>query len=149
MVNPFIRYAEKQDIPEILTLMDQLGYPTSQDVLIKRFDRFVQVPGHGIAVALINKEIVGWIAWSTSEFFVFDKTRFHIEGLVVKSGYRQRGIGKSLMSFVEDIARAHKPSLVAVTTRIDRAKEGTHDFYKKLGYKNEGHMAMLYLTKEM
>ena len=34
-------------------------------------------------------------------------------------------------------------------TTLRRAQDGTHDFYKRIGYKNEGHMAKLYLRKEL
>ncbi|HHY0700115.1 TPA: GNAT family N-acetyltransferase, partial [Legionella anisa] len=79
--------------------------------------------------------------------FVSETTRFHIEGLVVDQGYRNQGIGKKLMITVEEFARQFSPCIIDLTSGLRRAKEGSHDFYKSLGYQNEGHMAKLYLRK--
>jgi len=100
-------------------------------------------------VAEYNSEIAGWIAWSKTYLFVNDKVRFHIEGLVVDEKYQGRGIGKKLMKFVEDMASAHAPCIIDLKSGLRRAKAGTHDFYKTLGYINEGEMAKLYLRKEL
>ena len=75
--------------------------------------------------------------------------RFHIESLVVNEKYRGCGIGKKLMLFVEDIARKFSPAIIDLTSGLRRAKDGSHEFYKALGYNNEGHMAKLYLRKEV
>jgi len=97
----------------------------------------------------MDKQIAGLVAWSRSSLFVSDSTRFHIEGLVVASRYRGQGIGKMLMKFVEDIAKESSPAIIDLTSGLRRAKAGSHEFYKNLGYKNEGYMAKLYLRKEL
>jgi hypothetical protein len=44
----------------MLPLLSQLGYPTALDVLQKRFYKFTQSPGYGVAVAITdNDQIVG------------------------------------------------------------------------------------------
>lgn len=53
------------------------------------------------------------------------------------------------MQFVENYARQFSPAIIDLTSGLRRASEGTHEFYKKLGYKNEGLMAKLYLRKEI
>ncbi|HHF7373672.1 TPA: GNAT family N-acetyltransferase [Legionella bozemanae] len=102
---------------------------------------------YGVLLAEIAGKVVGWIAWSKSYLFVSETTRFHIEGLVVDQGYRNQGIGKKLMITVEEFARKFSPCIIDLTSGLRRAKEGSHDFYKSLGYQNEGHMAKLYLRK--
>lgn len=144
-----IKNATIADISELLPLLEQLGYPVSQSKLQERFNRFIQNNGYGIAIATLENKTVGLIAWSKSYRLISDFTRFHIEGIVVDKTYRARGIGKKLMIFVEDIARQSTPSLVDLTSGLRRAKDGSHDFYKSLGYKNDGPMAKLYLRKEL
>jgi hypothetical protein len=39
--------------------------------------------------------------------------------------------------------------IIDLTSGLRRAKAGSHEFYKNLGYKNEGYMAKLYLRKEL
>lgn len=144
-----IRNATIADIPELLPLLEQLGYPVSESKLQERFNHFMQNDGYGIVIAALENTIVGLVAWSKSYRLISDFTRFHIEGIVVNKLYRGRGIGKKLMIFVEVIARQSSPSLVDLTSGLRRAKDGSHDFYKSLGYKNDGLMAKLYLRKEL
>jgi len=144
-----IREATDKDTPALLPLLDELGYPVSFKDFNIRFKRFLQNPGYGVALCEMDKQIAGLVAWSRSSLFVSDSTRFHIEGLVVASRYRGQGIGKMLMKFVEDIAKESSPAIIDLTSGLRRAKAGSHEFYKNLGYKNEGYMAMLYLRKEL
>ncbi len=147
--NPIIRHSNVNDIPGLLVLLEQLGYPCGLEDLKARLIRFLNNPGYGVAICEINTEIVGMVAYSKSELFVSDKSRFHIESLVVLKSYRGKGIGKQLMLFVEKIAKHNSPSIVDLTSGLRRAVDGSHEFYKNLGYKNEGPMAKLYLRKEL
>jgi len=133
----------------MVQLMLELGYPTAQQDLAIRFASFMQNPGYGVAVCQLNEVVIGLIAWSRSELFTRDRVRFHIEALVVASQYKRNGAGKKLLEFVEEIAQKNAPSIVDLTSGLRRAKDGTHEFYHSLGYKNEGHMAKLYLSKEL
>ena len=144
-----VRSAQISDIPTLVPLMDQLGYPVSEHELKLRFERFTKNNGYGVAVACLENQVVGFVAWSGSSVFVLDKVRFYIESLVVDEKYRGYGIGKKLMLFVEDIARKFSPAIIDLTSGIRCAKYGSHEFYKNLGYHNEGPMAKLYLRKEV
>jgi GNAT superfamily N-acetyltransferase len=144
-----IREVIDKDIADLLPLLDDLGYPVSFEDFNIRLKRFLQNPGYGVVVCEMGKQIVGLVAWSKSSLFISDSTRFHIEGLVVASRYRGQGIGKMLMKFVEDISKESSPAIIDLTSGLRRAKAGSHEFYKNLGYKNEGYMAKLYLRKEL
>ncbi|MBX9742215.1 MAG: GNAT family N-acetyltransferase [Chthoniobacterales bacterium] len=144
-----IRLATLNDLPKLLPLMEQLGYPCTIDVFKKYYDQFIRHPGHEIAVACDGTKILGWIAWSQSKPFVSHQTRFRIEGIVVDASARHQGIGKKLVAFLEEVAKPSAPLIIELCTGLRRAKDGTHEFYKNLGYKNEGVMAKLYLRKEI
>lgn len=144
-----IRHATIDDTPKLLPLLSELGYPVTLEDLNRRFLKFSSNPGYGVAVCETNKEISGFIAWSKSDLFVSDTIRIHIEGLIVSTSHRGTGIGKKLMRFVEDIARQHSPAIIDLTSGLRRAQDGTHEFYKRIGYQNEGPMAKLYLRKEL
>ncbi len=145
----FIRMVTIDDIPQLLPLMEQLGYLQNEQDFQKRFGVFMNEVGYGVSVAEQDEKIVGLVAWSKSIFFVSSKTRIHIEGLVVDEHYRGQGIGKKLMVFVEEFAKKFSPCIIDLTSGVRRAKDGSHEFYKALGYKNEGYMAKLYLRKEV
>lgn len=53
------------------------------------------------------------------------------------------------MEFGEDIAKKSSPAIIDLPSGLRQAKAGSHEFYKNLGYKNEGHMVNLYLMKEL
>lgn len=144
-----IRLAIEEDISQILPLMEQLGYPQNLTELKKHFEIFTKQEGYGVAVAKNNEVVIGWVAWSRSLLFVNSKMRIHIEGLIVSNEYRGQGIGKKLMNFVENIAKANSPCIIDLTSGLRRANDGTHEFYKSLDYHNEGEMAKMYLRKEV
>ncbi|AIK97086.1 GNAT family N-acetyltransferase [Candidatus Odyssella acanthamoebae] len=150
MVNISLRPATITDIPDLLPLIDQLGYPTTEEELATRFSEFVALEGYGVVVACHQNRVIGFIAWSLSRVFVASKLRYHIEALIIDEAYRGQGIGKHLMTHFEAlVVSCGKPVLIDLTSGYRRAAEGTHDFYKALGYKNEGPMAKLYLRKEI
>lgn|GEM_PF-6712487 len=96
MTECIVRTATVLDIQKLLPLSAQFGYPTSLIACTRRFKEFTALDGYGIAVAYYGDSLVGWIAWSKSRLFISDKTRIHIEGLVVDENHRGKGIGKNL-----------------------------------------------------
>lgn len=144
-----IRHATIHDLPELISLLTELGYPCTIDDLTLRFERYMQNPGYGVAVCDVDNQIVGLVVWSKTDLFLLNGTRIRIEGLVVASSYRGKGIGKKLITFMEDIVKDNKQVIIDLTSGLRREKDGTHEFYKNLGYQNEGFMAKLYLRKEI
>ena len=144
-----IRYATHQDMESLLPLLNELGYPTTFDQLKIRYSNYIQDSRYGLVVYEDNAIIAGFIAWSKSNLFVSNAVRFHIEALVVVSHCRGKTIGKKLMEFVEQEAKKNAPSIIDLTSGLRRKKDGAHEFYKKLGYHNDGHMAKLYLRKNI
>lgn len=144
-----IRTIKPHDLPFLQGLFKQLGYPTEQSTLQKQIDLFLNQEGYGIVVAEIDQRIVGIVAWSKSIPLVVPKTRFHIEALIVDNAYRKKGVGKKLMQHVEEVAQQYKPCIIDLTSGLRRQAEGTHDFYRALGYDNQGYMAKVYLRKEI
>lgn len=144
-----IRIANEKDIPKLLPLMVQLGYPAALKEFKERFAVFTSMEGYGVAVAIISDKVVGFVAWSKSTLIVADKVRIRIEGLVVDERYRGCGVGKKLMGFVEGFANSASPAIIEITSGIRRAEDGVHEFYGNIGYTNAGPMAKLYLRKEI
>ncbi len=144
-----ISLATPDNITNILPLIAQLGYPSSSEELIARFKNFINREGYGVALASLDNKIVGFIAWSKSLLFASDKTKIHIEALVIDENYRGKQIGKKLMEYLEEIAKKYSLVIVDLTSGYRCAKDSTHIFYEVLGYHNSGEMAKLYLRKEL
>lgn len=144
-----IRQATLQDAPSILPLMVQLGYPTTSEKLIERMNFYLISPDYEVFVAQQENNIVGLVTLTFFQHFVGDKKACRITALVVDEKYRKHGIGRLLMTEVENCAKNFGYSIIELTSGLRRAKDGSHEFYKKLGYQNEGFMAKLYLRKEL
>ena len=61
-----IRNATIDDIPRLLPLLSELGYPATLEDLNRRFLKFLSNPGYGVAVYENNNEIIGFVAWAKS-----------------------------------------------------------------------------------
>lgn len=145
-----IRESKETDIKNILPLMEQLGYPSEIAQLTARFSNFINIPGYGVAIAMSNDNVIGLIAWSKSSLFVKDGSRIHIEALVVDKEYRRLGVGQALIKYLEKHIKKDKNIChIDLTSGTRRAVDGSHDFYDKLGYKNDGYMSKVYLRKEL
>lgn len=144
-----IRPFTMNDIPQILPLLEQLGYPRTEEDCQTWFARFLSEKDYGIAVATRDGRIVGFIAWSKSFVFIAPRVRIHVEAIVVDDTIRHGGMGTKLMKHVEEYAKQFAPCIIDLTSGVRRAKLGTHDFYRALGYLNEGDKAMAFFKKEL
>lgn len=133
----------------IRPLLDQLGYPLSPRDLKDRLQVYINSNCYSAFVAEIDKAIVGFIALSITELLLQPGRRCHVEALIVDNQHRKLGIGRALMAAVETYAREHGCTLVDLTSGVRRAKDGSHDFYRRLGYSDTGDMAKLHFRKEL
>jgi hypothetical protein len=138
------------DAPQLLILMKQLGYPQTDESMKSRIRTYSCEPNHQILVATRGKKIVGFIAFVIYELFVSEGKRCHIEGLIVEANQHTLNVRRKLLQAVEVFARENNSKVIDLTAGLSRSqKDGTHDFYKFLGYHNEGSKAEMYLRKEL
>jgi GNAT superfamily N-acetyltransferase len=147
--NPQIRNACIKDTPHIQHLLSQLGYPLTEATTENRITLYTSSPNFALFIAEISNQIVGLIALSLRDLFIVPTKKCCIEAIVIDEEYRGQGIGQKLMAIAEDYARSRECGVIELTSGLRRAKDGTHDFYKKLGYQNDGYYAKLYLRKEL
>lgn len=143
-----IRQATVQDAPQLLPLLDQLGYPQTVESIQDKIHTY-STPDQQIWVAEQDSHIFGLVAIVFTDMFVRNGRRCRIEGLVVNAPFRGQGVGRRLMEHTEALAKTQDCPTIELTSGLRRAPEGTHDFYKILGYSNEGLLAKLYLRKEL
>lgn len=144
-----IRSAKIEDSIQLLPLMEQMGYPQTLETMKDRLNAYLNIPYHYAFVADCGSKIVGILTMGCVEAFVYSGRGFRITTMVVDEKYRGQGIGRKLMDHAEIFAKAHGGTLIDLTSGLRRAKDGSHEFYKSLGYRNEGLMAKLYLRKEL
>lgn len=126
-----IREAEPKDAAEVARLSAELGDPMDPALAAKRIAHISEQPDNTIFVAMSGKAtICGYIQ-------VYAVSTLHsdlavIAGLVVDEPVRGKGVGMRLVVEAEEWAT--RRGLHAMTVRSRIAREGAHEFYKRIGY---------------
>ena len=60
-IHTLVRIAQISDIPALVPLMNQLGYPMLEHELKSSFERFTKNDGYGVAVACLENQVVGFV----------------------------------------------------------------------------------------
>jgi len=144
----FIRDASEKDAPKLQPLLEALEYPASIQQVEERLKTYEEL-GYKVLLAVKGETVVGFIALSFSELFVSQTKKAHIEALIVGEGFKGRGLGRLLLKKAEEVAQARGCHIIDLTSGKRRKSSGTHEFYKKLGYNNEGYWAKDYLRKKL
>ena len=129
----FIRIAQKEDLPTLLALSTQLGYPVLQGEFAARLDRVLSLPDHTILVAETGGRVVGWVH-GMLRYLLVEETQVFIGGLVVNEAHRNQRIGEKLMAAIEEWGRGLGAGEVCVYSNVIR--ERAHKFYERIGYES-------------
>lgn len=86
-------------------------------------------------VAEHNNQVIGFVS-AVKLFGCIDNCYIDITCLVVSQHFQGKGIGKSLLEFVESIGHTYKIKNFSIISGLHRKE--AHDFYKKNGYELGG-----------
>ena len=134
MIEPLmtIRGARLADAPRLAALSGVLGYPVASDVLAQRLGRLLARAEHVVLLAEAPAaHVVGWLHGAEQELMEYGR-RFEILGLVVDAEHRRHGVGRRLVTAMEEWALQR--GLKAVTVRSNIVRPESHPFYEGLGY---------------
>lgn len=143
-----IRKAVEADLLSVIKLLadDQLGSQretiSSPLALVYReaFAKMERQSGNDLYVALEGDKIVGCMQLTLiSGISRKGMTRMQIEGVRVSKEVRSSGLGKKMMEYAIDLAKASHCGLVQLTT--DKTRLDAHRFYERLGFE-ESHLGM-------
>lgn len=146
------RRAIREDLPEIVRMLadDLLGSTRERfenplpESYVKAFDEIEADKNNELIVAKTGSKIVGTlqITFTPSISFQGGK-RATVEAVRVDETYRGQGIGKQLMLWAIECAKAQNCFVVQLTTNAER--RDAHRFYENLGF-GGSHLGMkLYL----
>lgn len=123
------RLATTEDIPELVSLMESLGYDTNEVELQNVMEEIRQTRGE-VFVAVWSGKVVGCINAILDVRLAEGRTG-EIASLVVSSSFRGKGVGRALLECAESwlTQRAGKIRIRANDQRVD-----AHGFYKSSGY---------------
>ncbi|AKM18320.1 MULTISPECIES: GNAT family N-acetyltransferase [Bacillaceae] len=132
-----IRKATSNDIPELASLMEQLGYPTSVEQMRIRFSNIESNPSYHTLVAEYDGKVVGMIGLCTGVFYELDGSYVRIVALVVDSNYRSKGIGRKLIEEAESWAKRQGAISIGVNSGNRTERLTAHQFYINMGYEQK------------
>ncbi len=131
---PTIRRAKGSDTAELARLNTQLGYPVSEASLRTRIARISASSDDRLFVAEnTDGGLVGWVHGFLCQLLESDY-RMEIGGLIVDERYRRNGIGRRLVTAIEDWAAERGADELSVRCREDRAE--AHRFYESLSFQH-------------
>lgn len=129
-----IRKAILNDVPEIVPLMQQLGYPTTVEQFNHRFNAIAENPCYHTLVVELDGKIIGMAGLCTGLFYEYDGTYVRIVTFVVDTNYRRKGIGKKLLQEAESWAKKQGAIGISLNSGNRSERKDAHQFYISMGY---------------
>jgi GNAT superfamily N-acetyltransferase/gamma-glutamylcyclotransferase (GGCT)/AIG2-like uncharacterized protein YtfP len=131
-----VRDAAPPDVAAIASLVGQLGYPTTSEIMKVRLARMLSLAHHAIFVAESSGAVVG-VAGASVDHGIEQDSYGRLTALAVDEQWRGRGVGKLLVQQVEQWCRERGADRLTLTSGHHRVE--SHKFYKALGYDATGH----------
>ena len=128
-----IRRANSDDISDLTSLMNQLGYPSTVNQMRIRFNKIEETSNHYTLVANYDRKVVGMIGFHTGVLYNKDSIYARVIASVVDSNDRNRGIGRSLLADAEKYAKGLGAEGIVLNSGNRSERDDAHRFYIK-GY---------------
>lgn len=134
-MEPFIRPARVTDTQAIQFLSrDCLGYDYQEEQVEIKLEKLLSDPAHRIWIAELDGKAVGYLHASDYDVLYAPHMK-NILGIAVHPSCRRQGIGRRLLSALEDWGRETGAKAVRLTSGETRT--GAHAFYRSCGYIGE------------
>ena len=112
----------------------ELGYDVNLNIVKKQIKKLTEDSLHHIIIGYENEQtrkIIGFVHAELYESLYMD-TGLNILGLAVDSDFQGQGIGKKLMSSIEEYALKNNISYIRLNSNVRRID--AHRFYESIGY---------------
>ncbi len=129
-----IRDARKDEVNSLAELMCDLGYNTTFESMVGRFENIHGHEDYKTLIAVVDDQISGMIGLTKNYYYERDGIYVRVVAIVTKSNSRQRGIGKKLMEAAENWAKEIGANTVMLNSGNREERKMAHQFYEKLGY---------------
>ena len=127
-----VRQMRPEDTSAVAALTTQLGYPSTEDEIRRRYDLIKDRWDARVFVAQhAGNVIIGWIHVQATYLLECD-ARAEIWGLVVGEKARGSGVGRRLVEAAEEWALMRGLSVMAL--RSNNLRTEAQGFYEHLGY---------------
>lgn len=118
-------------LPALADLCGQLGYPNGQVQLASQLTNILSHADHFLWAAQVGGVAHGWVHAHVVDVLTSPRC-VEVAGLIVDEAYRKHGIGRALMTLVENWATAQ--GITSIYLRSNIIRKEAHCFYESLGY---------------
>lgn len=134
MPDILIRPASVSDIPQIASLMGELGYPVSEQEMSERLQQLGTLADHHTLVAVADGRVAGVIGFAKAWFWERSGCFVRIQALVTGEAFHGRGIARRLIASCETWARGQGALSLQLNCGNKDARKNAHIFYPKAGF---------------
>ncbi|HEY4977180.1 MAG TPA: GNAT family N-acetyltransferase [Gaiellaceae bacterium] len=133
MAQTTIREVGPSDAAFIGELLNQLGYPVSEDELHDRLRR-LGADGQQLIVAELDGELAGIALTQIYPVLISAAPTCRLAVIVVAEQARRQGVGRELLLAAEDEAR--RAGCDRIVLESGTWRDEAHDFYSTLGFES-------------
>lgn len=111
--------------------INEMGYSSSEEQTKSQLSKILTDTSNAVFVALYDDKVIGYIHGAEYNL-IYAEPMVNVLGIAVGAEYKKKGVGKALLSALEDWARErdiHSIRLTSGTVRTD-----AHVFYEKCGF---------------
>ena len=141
MITPILQLAHRRDAAAIASMSRRFiesGLDPSWTT--ERVERAISHADSTVLTARTGRELVGFAIMQ------FGDSSAHLNLLAVATGLRRAGIGRGLMTWLEDSARVAGTFMVRLECR--QSNQGAVRFYRAIGYREAGVIPRYYQGRE-
>jgi GNAT superfamily N-acetyltransferase len=136
-----VRSPSLSDSASLSELLEQLGYPSTEEQVQQRLSSLDASTGQRVLIAdlwLGNQAVVaGFLALQFGVFFHSDLRHAQLTALVTDRRYRHRGVARALVAEAQSLAR--REHCVLLHLRSNRSRDDAHGFFRAMGF-DETHL---------
>ncbi|MGE6466948.1 N-acetyltransferase family protein [Alkalihalobacillus sp. NPDC078480] len=129
-----IRPIDKNDPKKLVHLMEQLGYPTTEDDLVARFETLSKNTDYHTLIVESNNQCIGFAGLHRGLFYEATGQYVRIVAFVVDENVRRNGVGKALITAIEDWALSQGIHTLVLNSGNRGERAAAHAFYEKMGF---------------
>ena len=142
------RLAGREDLPAVVKLLseDELGSQRERyeeplpEAYYIAFEQIQRDANHELIVAEADGQVIGTLHLMFLPSLSFQGSlRAQVESVRVAASQRGQGLGREMMNWTMERAKARGAHIVQLTTH--KSRENAHRFYERLGFKGT-HLAM-------
>ncbi|MDK6293312.1 GNAT family N-acetyltransferase [Aerococcus urinae] len=133
-----IRPIQETDFKAIQKLCQvALGYDADLNLVQSQIKKLSQDHDHHIIAVYAEETSSRALAFVHAEIYegLYSETGLNILGLAVSPDYKGQGIGKQLITFIENYAIKHQLHYIRLNSAVHRVE--AHQFYQSIGYTHD------------